>query len=301
LLIGLLPLEAVAMFVTPEFSTLRGGSLDFSAVAFLQAHTGLDRVYTLGPLQANYGTYFGINSLNADDLPVPKAFSRDIQTQLDPNTSPIYFTGTESNSPKGLTPAEALARYLPNYERLGVKYVLVSSGAPAPVPNPTLPLVYHDPVVDIYALPHTRPFYSDASGRCTYRSMTFEKVTLECATATTLTRNELQMPGWSARLNGRAVPLRADADGVETVAVPAGASTLTFGFQPPHTGLAVLAAILGLAVCAGSGLVRHARVIRARRHPLGEHGVRPPPPDLSGPPPPGSTDATISPPEATLR
>jgi hypothetical protein len=255
-LIGLLPLEAVAMFLTPEFSTLRGGTLDFRAVAFLQAHTGLDRVYTLGPLQPNYGSYFGVNSLNADDLPVPKAFMHDIQTRLDPNASPVYFTGMGSNDPKGLTPAEALARYLSNYELLGVKYVLVASGSPDPVTNPRLPLVYHDPVVDVYQLPHTRPFYSDTGGRCSVGTMTFNRVTVTCPTPTTLTRNELELPGWSARLNGKGLPVHADLDGLETVTVPAGTSTLTFGFQPPHTQLAVVAAVLGLVLCLGCGPAR---------------------------------------------
>jgi hypothetical protein len=269
-LVGLLPVEAIAMFVTPEFSTPRGGTIDLSVVAFLQQNTGLDRVYTLGPLEPNYGSYFGINSLNADDLPVPKAFNRLIQTQLDPNTSSVYFTGTKVSNRKGITPEQALSIYLPNYERVGVKYVLVASGAPDPVGSPKLALAYHDHVVDVYALPHPRQFYSTADGACSFGVMTFSQVAVHCAAPATVTRNELEMPGWSAQLHGHSIPIRSDGDGLESVTVPAGDSTLTFSFQPPHTGVAAALAVLGLLLCAGSGWASSA--VMSKLRPLGRHG-----------------------------
>jgi hypothetical protein len=269
-LITLLPLEAIAMFMTPEFSTYRGGTIDSSAVAFLQQHTGLNRVYTLGPLQPNYGSYFGINSLNVNDLPVPKAFSHVVETKLDPNANPLLFTGTVENNSLGLTAAQALTRYLPNYERFGVKYVLVARGAPAPVQNPPLSLVYHDALIDIYELPHTRAFYSDATGRCSFSAMTYSGVSVECPTPAIITRNELEMPGWSASVNGRSTPVRADSDGLETVAVSAGVSKVAFRFEPPHTTIAVILAVLGLALCAGVGLL--SRTLTPRRRP--QHSSR---------------------------
>jgi hypothetical protein len=252
-LVTLLPLESVAMFMTPELSTFRGGTLDVAAVAFLRQHTGLDRVYTLGPLEPNYGSYFGINLLNIDDVPVPQTFKQLIETQLDPNVNPLVFSGTTSIDPRRITPSEALARYLPNYERLGLKYVLVPSGAPDPLKRPPLRLVYHDAVVDIYATPHTRPFYSDPGGTCAFSAMTYSHVLVDCSTPAIVTRNELEMPGQSASVDGRAVAVRADSDGLGTIAVPAGVSTLKFGFEPPHTPIALVAALLGLALCAGAG------------------------------------------------
>ncbi len=269
-LIGLLPLESVAMFVTPELSTLRGGTVDLAVVGFLQRNTGLDRVYTLGPLQPNYGSYFGINSLNVNDLPVPKTFRRLVQTQLDPNADPLIFTGTRSANSKGLTPAQALAAYLPAYERLGVKYIVVNSRSPELPIRPPLRLVYQDPLAEVYALPHTRPFYSEATGTCLFGSATYSRVVVNCRTPAVLTRDELDMPGWIARVDGRSVPVRADTDGLQTVAVPAGQSSVRFSFEPPHTSVAFIVALIGLVLCAGSALAGPTRARRAgRRQPSG--------------------------------
>ena len=280
-LVALLPIESIAMFMTPELSTFRGGTVDFAAVSFLQKNTGLNRVYGLGPLLPNYGSYFGINSLNINLNPLPKAFTHIIQTQLDPNVNPLVFTGTTSINPSKITPAEALARYLPNYERFGVKYVLVASGAPNPVGSPPLRLVYHDAVMDIYATPNPRSFYSDASGKCSFTAVTYSQVSVDCPTPAVVTRNELAMPGWSASVDGRSVPVRADTDGLLSVAVPAGVSTLKFRFEPPHTTVAVILALLGLALCAGAGLVVRARdTYNRRRRRSGQ-----PPPDTSREPP----------------
>ncbi len=100
-LVALLPLEAIAMFMTPELSTLRGGTVDLSVVSFLQRNTGLERVYTLGPLQPNYGSYFGINSLNVNDLPVPKTYKRVVETELDPNGNALgVFGQQDGQSPR---------------------------------------------------------------------------------------------------------------------------------------------------------------------------------------------------------
>jgi Bacterial membrane protein YfhO len=269
-LIVLLPVEAIAMFMTPEFSTLRGGTVDLSVVSFLQRNTGLDRVYTLGPLQPEYGSYFGINSLNVNDVPIPKTYRRVVETELDPNANAALFTGNKMVNPHGITPAQALALYLPAYERLGVKYVVVPGGSPAPVINPPLRLVYHDAVADVYALPHPRAFYSDAAGQCAFGPMTYSQVLVNCRGPSVLTRNELQMPGWSARVGGRSVPVRADSDGVQTVAVPAGQSRVQFSFEPPHTSIAFVLALLGLALCVGSALAGPVRKrINRRRQPFG--------------------------------
>jgi hypothetical protein len=264
-LIGLLPLESIAMFVTPELSTLRGGAVDLSVVSFLQQNTGLDRVYTLGPLQPNYGSYFDINSLNVNDLPVPKTFRRLVLTQLDPNANPLVFTGSRSVHPGGLTPAQALASYLPAYERFGVNYILVSSKSPDLPANLRLWLVYHDPVADVYAVPYTRPFYSGAAGTCLFGSATYSRVLVNCRTPAVVTRDELNMPGWAARVDGRPVPVRSDADGLQTVAVPAGQSTVGFSFEPPHTNVAFVVAVIGLALCAASAVAAPIRTRLAGR------------------------------------
>ena len=95
--------------------------------------------------------------------------------------------------------------------------------------------------------------------------MTYGGVQVDCRAPSVITRNELQMPGWSARVGGRSVAVRADSDGVQTVAVPAGRSTVQFGFEPPHTSVAFLLALLGLALCAGAALAGPVRNRVGRR------------------------------------
>jgi Bacterial membrane protein YfhO len=69
------------------------------AVAFLKKHLGNSRFFTLGPLQPNYRSYFyrsyfGIGSLNVDDIPIPEAFSTYVHARLDSVVQPHVFVGT---------------------------------------------------------------------------------------------------------------------------------------------------------------------------------------------------------------
>lgn len=69
-LAALLVVDTTAMYVIPSLSNPRRGEIDWSAIWFLQANLGLQRFFTLGPVQPNYGAYFGISSINHAYLPV---------------------------------------------------------------------------------------------------------------------------------------------------------------------------------------------------------------------------------------
>ena len=62
-------------------------------LAFLRAHLGLSRFYTLGPFSPNYGALFGIAAINSDYLPVPSLWTQLIHDALDPGANPISFMG----------------------------------------------------------------------------------------------------------------------------------------------------------------------------------------------------------------
>ena len=134
----------------PTRSTFNGG-----AVGWLQGHLGTSRYYTLGPIQPNYGSYFGIAEANVNDLPLPKSWSDYVSAHLDPNAPKVLFTGVSRNTPSGPTPAQELTRHLADYESIGVRFVVESAngldvqGKPFPAIGsrrwPAGPrLVYHD-------------------------------------------------------------------------------------------------------------------------------------------------------------
>jgi hypothetical protein len=129
LLIGALLVEAVAYFGLPMLSYPRGGTLDLAAIGFLQRNLGFQRFYTLGPIQPNYGSLYGIASINHIDLPVPNAWLDFIHTRLDPFADPINFTGSAPPPGPGVpSRAAALRAHVGGFEAAGVKYVVAPAG-----------------------------------------------------------------------------------------------------------------------------------------------------------------------------
>lgn len=120
-----------AFFTIPVLTSIRPGSVDRAAVRFLQTHLGLSRYYTIGnPLQPNYGAYFRTASLNYTAFPVSSVFTNYIKHHIFPPlaTSMVLW------SPLGLYDANPGLKYLweffPDYQALGVKYVVTDSGGP---------------------------------------------------------------------------------------------------------------------------------------------------------------------------
>src|SRR5207302_9764960 len=117
-------LDVGAMFVLPELSALRDTRIDTTPVVYLQKHIGVARFATLGPLQPNYGSYWGIASVNVNDLPVPRDFANYVHQKLDPQVNPILFVGApggrKSYSP---TATEELLAHLDGYREAGVRYI----------------------------------------------------------------------------------------------------------------------------------------------------------------------------------
>ncbi|MBO0692767.1 MAG: hypothetical protein J2P58_07715, partial [Acidimicrobiaceae bacterium] len=256
-LVGLLPLEAMGMFVIPELSAPTGGRVDTALVTFLRNHVGEQRFATLGPFRPNYGSYFGVASLNENDLPVPKPFARLVRRHLDPRINPVFFTGTVTNR-RGLTAAAAFGREVAYYEALGVKYLLVRPGqAPPTARHATLRPVYADSTAFVYELPRPAPFFADHTRGCVLEPLSLDAVRVSCTRASTLVRNELELPGWSATVGRQVARIGVTRLSQEVVAVPAGVQTVMFVYRPAHIDLGWLAAVLGLvAVAWSAGLFR---------------------------------------------
>ncbi len=274
----------------PTRSTFNGG-----AVGWLQGHLGTSRYYTLGPIQPNYGSYFGIAEANVNDLPLPKSWSDYVSAHLDPNAPKVLFTGVSRNTPSGPTPAQELTRHLADYESIGVRFVVESAngldvqGKPFPAIGsrrwPAGPrLVYHDALTEIWELPNAAPVFSldtaspprKAGAGCAVIWKTDDQAVTSCPQASTLVRREQYLPGWTATIERRSgtsvsravvVPVREDTSGppglFQAVDLPAGTATVSFAYLPAHEDPAVVAAVVALVVLLGSLVVGAAR--RRRR------------------------------------
>ena len=138
---GAVALEAAVLFSVPLLSAPRPAPSDTALVHFLQRHIGLSRFATLGPIQPNFGSFFGLAEINVNDLPVPKDFTTYIRRSLDDNADPLIFTGTTESDPAGSSPAQELTDHLAAYEAAGVKFVVTPAsgaditGSPWPPPG----------------------------------------------------------------------------------------------------------------------------------------------------------------------
>jgi hypothetical protein len=112
---GAVALEAAVLFAVPLLSAPRPAGTDMALVHFLQRHLGTYRFATLGPVQPNFGSFFGLAEINVNDLPVPKSFTNYMQKSLDTNVNPLIFTGTTEAESTGPGPARELETHLAAY------------------------------------------------------------------------------------------------------------------------------------------------------------------------------------------
>jgi hypothetical protein len=241
---ALLVLDAALLFAIPTLSNPRSGTVNMPAVRFLRDNLGLQRFFTLGPIDPNYGAFFGIASINHNYLPVSQRWVDWVKSHLDTGwDDPVVFDG------RGGTAAAALRRNLPAYEWLGVKYV-VASGDENPlagVRGPAPPRVYADGAMSIYALADPRPYFESPSGLCTLEAPDRTHLTAKCAGPETIVRRELFFPGWRATVNSADVRIGEHEGLFQSIALPMGKSDVRFHYAPLHIGWAWLASFAALA------------------------------------------------------
>lgn len=232
--------ETVGLFLIPQLSApVRPATVDKGAVQFLQAHIGNDRFYTLGPIAPNYGSYFGIASINNNDLPVPSLWANYITSHLDKNTNPILFTGNFMNDPKGMTPKQALFVNIKNYANAGVKYVVANAGSMslAEIEQNNFEQVYNDGLIAIYQLPQTRSYAT--ADNCTVTLESKDEMKTSCSQPSTLTRLELYFPGWSVRVNSTDTQIY-QSDIYQSISLPKGVATVKFTYAPRGMTIAII-------------------------------------------------------------
>ncbi len=240
LLALLVAVDALVLFAVPEFSAPRATTVDLAPVAYLRQHLGEARFFTLGPVQPDYGSYFGLASLAVDDFP-PQAYADYVHSRLDPVVSFIGFR------PMGQPSAEQeLMRHLGGYRSAGVLYVLTPARHPLPESPTTFRRVFRSPTTWIYRLAGASPYFGAAGCRVTSGGLDSARVV--CRRPTTLVRRETWFAGWSAQLDGQPTATHR-ADGLfQAVTVPAGSHRVTFSFAPPGMDWAGLVLLAGCAL-----------------------------------------------------
>jgi hypothetical protein len=287
LMAAALSAESIILLGFTYLSAPSPAPLEAGSVSWLQAHLGDYRFVTFGPIQPDYGSYFGIAEANVTDLPVPKSWNQYIATHLDPNAPEDNFTGAARIQSTGSTSAQELSAELANYEAVGIRFVVESSngrdaqGQPFPAggapPWPTGPrLVYQDNFAEIWQLPATAPVFaikpdSAHSNRpasaCTVTTLGWDRASVNCPRPSMVIRRVQFVPGWIASFDGMAESVQEDQSGpnglFQQVAVPAGRTTLHFSYLPPHEDLALFVAAFAAVALVGT-LVK--RKVQVRRH-----------------------------------
>lgn len=258
-LAALLACEGVVMFSIPTLSNPLKGSVDRPAIEFLQTNLGLQRFYTLGPIQPNYGAYYGIASINHNYLPTSARWVTWVQSNLDRAADGAVFNGNYGRAAGAPSQAEELRRNLAAYEWAGVKYVVARAGDDPFGVSPKPRIAYSDTIMTIYQLPDPKPYFEAIAGRCVIDARTRTHATLGCDAPATIVRRELFHSGWTAVVDGREVPIAEHRNLFQAISVPAGAREVEFRYSPPGIGWAWLAAAIGGFVFLSAPLLGRAR------------------------------------------
>jgi Bacterial membrane protein YfhO len=255
--------DVLVLFAIPEASAPRDVTVDLTPVTYLQRHLGNSRFFTFGELQPNYGSYFGVRSLNVNDIPIPEAFSRYVHAHLDKVVQPHVFVGNYGGGrpPSAPSPWDEFRRNLAGYRAAAVAYVLAPPGQP--LPNSALKLAFRSPTTWIYRLAGAAPYYTAANPRCKVRAEGTESVTLSCPAPTVLVRRETDLPGWSVRVDGHPTRIHRSDDLFQAVNVEQGKHRVRFSYSPPHIGWGFVGFALGCV-----WLILAPIVARRRRTPV---------------------------------
>ncbi|GAB3582522.1 hypothetical protein [Calidifontibacter terrae] len=244
--VGLLAVDAGATYAVPQLSASPQRPVDLAPVHYLQTHLGTSRFYSLGPIQPNYGSYFGIAQINANDLPVPRRYSSYLLSRLKPHQvrpggngvgrAFISYELAPLNFPVA-TQKRLLAAYGQQqryFREASVQYLVMSPGVAQPTDGARYGLVrvFADHKAEIWRDARATPYYTTAGNACRVEQQSYTAVTLNCTKATVLQRTSLSTPGWSATINNRTVKIPSGTDYFQSLVVPAGHSRISFDYRP---------------------------------------------------------------------
>ncbi len=261
--------ESLLMFGVPSGEAAKKVYVDMGPITFLKTHEGQDRFLDFAVLTPNWGSQYGLNELNAIDLPFPETFSKLIERQLFPGLDPSYQFVIHAGMTGMIAQENEVVTHFANYEAASVKYLLMPKALPImpALTNLGVTLAFSDAKANIYELPHPRPFLSTKSSACTVTTTNVDAATVSCPSgASTLVRTELVMAGWKAYVNGKSVTIKTVDGAYQSVKVPQGTSTVTYSFLPPHEKYAVLLALLAALFLVGDWVYERGFLNHKRSH-----------------------------------
>jgi hypothetical protein len=152
----------------------------------------------------------------------------------------------------GLPSAEQeFVNNLSSYRAAAVSYVVTPPGTSLS-PVSTFQRVLESRSAWIYHISGTLPYFTAATCRVSSTERLLAHV--RCLSAATLVRRETLLPGWTASVDGRRVPIHRSQGIFQAVSLRPGHHEVEFAYLPPniHWALAALAAgivwlLLGLA------------------------------------------------------
>src|SRR5207248_4439082 len=142
-----------------------------------------------------------------------------------------------------------------------VAYVLTPAGQALPESPAAFRLVFRSPSTWIYHLAGSAPYFAATDPRCRVASSSRTSAQLACPGPAALVRRETDLPGWSATVDGRSVPVTRVGGLFQSVAVGSGAHRVGFSYAPPYIGRG------SVAFAAGCGWLLAAAVVNRRRTP----------------------------------
>ncbi len=120
----LIVIDAVMLFLVPLAAHEPPLFMDRETLGFLHDRMGLGRVYTAGPMQPNYGAYFGIAQINHNYLPLPSLWVGAVRSALMPGMDGVnFYQGLGDDAARA-----ALRTKIPALEAFGVSTVLTWPG-----------------------------------------------------------------------------------------------------------------------------------------------------------------------------
>ncbi|MGN6127994.1 MAG: hypothetical protein ACTHON_15645 [Humibacter sp.] len=280
---AIIVVEAVGIFAAPQLSASTPQPVDTAPAEYLATHLGNSRFFSVGPITANYGSYFGAAQLNVNDIPVPAALAHLSQHVLaTPETQGFFGKGYQvaSYPTTNIGPLllQAYFERQKTYRSLSVRYLVTFPGAltAEAAAEHGLKLVFSDPIARIWEDHGAVAFYSTKGGSCVTRSATSTSVNVHCREPATLVRNELAAPGWTVKVNGTERKLTKSNGLLQSVALEPGDSAVEFRYVPQYfvpAAVASLIVVLLMMVELVVFLVR--RTHRTRQLEASPHGPAP--------------------------
>ena len=258
LIAGIVCVDAIGLFVPTTLTGATNSEMFDAPIAYLRANQHLQRAVSVDDsLPPNVGALLGLGSLQYEYMPVPIIWATFVQQKLDPSAWPTAFPAIVRD--------DTVARHRPlraSRDAGGTRCAL--RGRPK-LDRSVFPFstqtdsehpvrVFHEGGVDIFGLPAAAPYAETRGGPCQLTVIDREHMHATCDAPARLIRRELMFPGWTARVNGRLVPIVNTPEAFtmrggelfQAVTLPAGASDIVWRYVPLHASAIAAIFIAGM-------------------------------------------------------